>query len=259
ASDAHAHAADSDLHQTSFGGSRLQRYCRRCHHDRRECGQGFDRLARRSIAFRPGWTGPVASRAGLSAPLVQLPPGQPVPLRHFRSDSARLQALAHNARLVSLRPPAAPIAAAGHLVPDASHRSDGSVLVARKLMRGVESIAHGLALSRQPAPGEMCGCHTAYETMIAKSGEREFDFALAQMLCRLAETFQVLPGFAFYDNSASPNCYATNRKRLERADGTVLIGLQYLKNCLAQPESPDANVAAVCAHEFGHIAQYKLG
>src|SRR5262245_46474931 len=32
----------------------------------------------------------------------------------------------------------------GHLGPDASHRSDGSVLIARKLMRGVES--HRLAL-----------------------------------------------------------------------------------------------------------------
>jgi hypothetical protein len=85
-----------------------------------------------------------------------------VPLRHFRYDSARLQALAHNARLVSLRPPPAPIAAAGHLVPDTSHRSDGSVLVARKLICGVESIAHGLALSRQPAPGEMCGRHSRH-------------------------------------------------------------------------------------------------
>jgi hypothetical protein len=100
---------------------------------------------------------------------------------------------------------------------------------------------------------------TGNEEVIAKSGDREFDFALAQTLSRLAETFQVLPGFAYFDDFEKPNAYATNRKRMDRADGTVLFGLNYLKRWLAQPESPDAAVAGVCAHEFGHIVQYKYG
>jgi hypothetical protein len=38
-----------------------------------------------------------------------------------------------------------------------------------------------------------------------------------------------------------------------------MFGLTYLRYCLAAPESPDAVVGAVCAHEFGHILQFKRG
>jgi hypothetical protein len=100
---------------------------------------------------------------------------------------------------------------------------------------------------------------TGNEVMIAKSGDPAFDYALALTLSRLTDTFRVLPGFAYFDDSGRPNAYATNRTRLARADGTVLFGLRYLKLALANTESPDAAVAAICAHEFGHILQYKHG
>src|SRR4051812_45967193 len=38
------------------------------------------------------------------------------------------------------------------------------------------------------------------ETIIATSGDRHFDYALAQTLSRLTDTFRVLPGFAYYDD-----------------------------------------------------------
>ena len=99
---------------------------------------------------------------------------------------------------------------------------------------------------------------TGNEPIIASSGDREFDYALAQTLSRITDTFRVLPGFAFFDDSGTPNAYATTAVRMGRADGTVLFGKHYLKAALAQPEHPDVAVAAICAHEFGHILQYKL-
>jgi predicted metalloprotease len=45
---------------------------------------------------------------------------------------------------------------------------------------------------------------------------------------------------------------------MARVDGTVLFGQRYLKKWLAWPEQPEVAVTAVCAHEFGHILQYKL-
>ena len=99
---------------------------------------------------------------------------------------------------------------------------------------------------------------TGKEPIIASSGDRELDYALAQTLSRIADIFRVLPGFAYYDDSGAPNAYASSAVRMARADGTVLFGQSYLKMTLAKPEHPDAAVAAICAHEFGHILQFKL-
>ena len=91
------------------------------------------------------------------------------------------------------------------------------------------------------------------------SGDRDLDYALAQTLSRMTDTWNVLPGFAYFDDSAAPNAFATTRKLLSRADGTVLFGRKLLDKCLRAKEHPDVVVSAVCAHEFGHIAQYKYG
>jgi hypothetical protein len=98
---------------------------------------------------------------------------------------------------------------------------------------------------------------TGNEPMISNSGDREFDFALAHMLASISDEFLVLPGFAYYDDYESPNAFATPAVRRQKADGTVLFGKNLLKQLLATRESPDVAVAAVCAHEFGHILQYK--
>jgi len=99
---------------------------------------------------------------------------------------------------------------------------------------------------------------TGNEPIVASSGDREFDYALAQTLSRITDTFQVLPGFAYYDDFDGPNAYATKKVRMARADGTVLFGRRFLRTILAKPEHPDAVVTAICAHEFGHILQLKL-
>ncbi len=94
---------------------------------------------------------------------------------------------------------------------------------------------------------------------LVSSGNREFDYALAQTLSRMTDAFGVLPGFAYFDDSAGMNAHATTRQMLSRSDGTVLFGRRLLDTLLARREHPDVAVSAVCAHEFGHIAQYKIG
>ena len=98
---------------------------------------------------------------------------------------------------------------------------------------------------------------TGNEPMIPRSGDKDFDLALAQTLSMISDVFRVTPGFAYYDDYDGLNAYATNRARLNGASGTVLFGQGMLKRLRGLRESPDVAVAAVCAHEFGHILQYK--
>lgn len=110
-----------------------------------------------------------------------------------------------------------------------------------------------------PAGADVRTFISGSEPMIHRSGDRNFDFALVQTLSRLSIAFEVLPGFAYYDDASSRNAYATTRTRLQRADGTFLFGLELLRSLMARREHPDVAVAAVCAHEFGHILQFKRG
>ena len=97
------------------------------------------------------------------------------------------------------------------------------------------------------------------EPVIPKSGNRDFDYALAQTLAKISAAFDVAPGFAYYDDYDAKNAYATRQVRLNGADGTVLFGERLLKRCLESKDNPDLGVACICAHEFGHILQYKHG
>lgn len=97
------------------------------------------------------------------------------------------------------------------------------------------------------------------EPMIRNSGDQEFDRALAITLARCGAFFGVGPGFAYYDDSDQINAYSTPRTRIAGTDGTVLFGLRLLRKLMANPISPEVGVAAVCAHEYGHILQFKLG
>ena len=97
----------------------------------------------------------------------------------------------------------------------------------------------------------------APERLIAGSGNRAFDFALAQSLSRLTDMFGVLPGFSFFDDYDNENAFATTAVKLQRTDGTVLFGKRYFNKAMKAAESPEVHVLATCAHEFGHIVQYK--
>lgn len=100
---------------------------------------------------------------------------------------------------------------------------------------------------------------TGQEEIIHKSGDSVFDAALARTLAHIAKVFEVLPGFAYYEDDEAHNAYATSAVRLVNADGTVLFGTNLLKTIMRAKEAPDVAVTAVCAHEFGHVLQFKLG
>jgi len=100
---------------------------------------------------------------------------------------------------------------------------------------------------------------TGDEPLIEKSGDPDFDYALAHTLARISQIFTVEPGFAYYNDFDGNNAYATKQVRSYGVDGTVLFGQRLLSQLRSGSDHPDLGVASVCAHEFGHILQYKLG
>lgn len=100
---------------------------------------------------------------------------------------------------------------------------------------------------------------TGSEPVIPKSGDAMFDRALAQTLAKISGIFGVIPGFGYYDDYDGLNAYASPAVRMAKSDGTVLFGIGLLKQLRSKLEAPEIGVAAVCAHEFGHIVQFKRG
>lgn len=95
------------------------------------------------------------------------------------------------------------------------------------------------------------------EDIEPRSGDPLLDRALVQSLAMMTRTFNVVPGFGFYDDYDGANAKATSRQLLGQTDGTVLFGFRMLEDMLTIPVHPDAAIVAVCAHEFGHILSYK--
>jgi hypothetical protein len=91
------------------------------------------------------------------------------------------------------------------------------------------------------------------------SGNKTLDRALARTLSMLSDRFDVLPGFAFFGGGESRNAFASTSHRLGRSDGSVIFGVSLLNELLAIADIRETGVAAVCAHEFAHILQYKRG
>src|SRR5689334_9844738 len=87
------------------------------------------------------------------------------------------------------------------------------------------------------------------EQLEPRSGNHKLDVALAQSLASISQEFGVLPAFTYYDDTGAPNARATPDRLLNKADGTVLFGLSFLKTLLARPLRPDASIIAVCSHE----------
>lgn len=120
---------------------------------------------------------------------------------------------------------------------------------ARLLLRGgVQELGFRGGAARRPE-----------EDVRRRSGDRDFDAALARTLSRMVDVFGVLPGFAYTLEPAEANAWAMSRAVLENPDGTILFGLRLLRELMSRPEHPEVAVAAICAHEFGHILQFRRG
>jgi hypothetical protein len=78
----------------------------------------------------------------------------------------------------------------------------------------------------------------------------------------LAADFGVRPGFSFFDDADWPNAYAESTPLSPDApDGAVLLGIELLKREIGAlgDQMAMAKVAAILAHEFAHICQFKRG
>jgi hypothetical protein len=141
----------------------------------------------------------------------------------------------------------------------------------RLLTGGIASIALSPKCSRCQSSYE--GCRIAFDQAEALlgseqiwlsygsvetgSGDRDFDRALAQTLEFLSDRFFVLPGFAFFNEPGSSNAFASRSQKLGRSDGSILFGRKLFREIMSRRELPEIGIVSVCAHEFGHIAQYK--
>jgi len=95
--------------------------------------------------------------------------------------------------------------------------------------------------------------------LLSSSGDPDTDKFLGLALVRLATTFEVAPGFAFYDDREGKNAYATpDILSNEKGFGTVLIGENLFRELMGTDHF-GMTVLAVCAHEFGHIHQMQQG
>lgn len=76
----------------------------------------------------------------------------------------------------------------------------------------------------------------------------------------LNNTFAVTPGFAFFDDSDSPNAFATPDQLTGQGMGTVVFGTRLLGNEISSaPATWGSALTLILAHEWAHILQYRLG
>lgn len=92
--------------------------------------------------------------------------------------------------------------------------------------------------------------------VVADSGNPELDAALGVLLVHMSGFFEVRPEFGFIEETNGPNAFASRRNLNGYADGTVAFGRQLLKIELRKPGG-DFSVMAICAHEFGHVRQFR--
>ena len=99
----------------------------------------------------------------------------------------------------------------------------------------------------------------AQKDVIVHSEDGAFDRRLANVLATLSDLFGILPGFGYYDDSGSRNAFASREAGLGRSDGSVLMGINFLASLRELAEYPEVAIAGVCAHEFGHVLQFRRG
>lgn len=111
----------------------------------------------------------------------------------------------------------------------------------------------------QRASFAMTGNDIANAKIAKSSGDAETDRFLGTALKRLAASFGVTPGFAFYDDHTGINAVAIRETLIGNGPGTVLMGMRLFGQLMARVRDGGVTVIAVCAHEFGHIHQMQYG
>ncbi len=111
---------------------------------------------------------------------------------------------------------------------------------------------------RYPWLGDLNAGEIRPGSMRRTTGDYDVDVALDKAIKRLADTFDVKPGFGFYDDGEAPNAWATQASVFPGTVHTVLFGQRYYETWINYDPS-GVSVLAVIAHEFGHIMQFNSG
>lgn len=102
------------------------------------------------------------------------------------------------------------------------------------------------------------GYDDIFKTASQSSGNEFIDRFCANETKLLNEKFSVHPSLLFFNDGDRPNAYAAQRVTDSNTpSGTVLIGKTLVSTILAQRSQGDLiELAAVMAHEWGHILQF---
>lgn len=100
----------------------------------------------------------------------------------------------------------------------------------------------------------------AWERRLSTSSgiSQPFEAALGEVLADMSGQFGVVPGFGFYDDLGQSNAVALDKSVVRNTSGMIAFGRTMLRKQLAL-DPAGISVAAICAHEFGHIYQYSSG
>jgi hypothetical protein len=88
--------------------------------------------------------------------------------------------------------------------------------------------------------------------VFSRSGDDDFDRALIAELRKIVHILEINPGFKYTE---ALNAFAINETMVSNTRGTIILGLPLMKQLIAE-DNGGVGVAAVCAHEGGHIYQF---
>ncbi len=110
----------------------------------------------------------------------------------------------------------------------------------------------------------LCGAASSLKasqyTRVLTTGNRNLDNALASEMKKQQQLYILKPAFYIFTDLIK-NAFATTRKFPEypASDGSIVYGIELMKEQLARGYWGGAVVAGVLAHEYGHIFQYRSG
>jgi hypothetical protein len=110
--------------------------------------------------------------------------------------------------------------------------------------------------------GANLGAFAKQINLLQQSGHPVVDQYHQAEIALLRQVFGVSPGFSFFDDSQSPNAFATPSPVVPGGiDGSVVFGATLIQNEVSKfgQNTAGAAIAGIMAHEFAHIVQFKNG
>jgi hypothetical protein len=88
------------------------------------------------------------------------------------------------------------------------------------------------------------------------TGNPSLDLRFNQEAAMIASVFGVAPNLLLFNDSGSPNAFASPNNTYPGYTGTVFIGVTLLRDELWSMNTGEYAVAGILAHEFSHILQF---